>query len=198
MNWWFYALDPPQPNDCPNCSLAGSPYYQDNISCSNTTFQYSCGQQIGPSLPAPSVKFDTRVTGLGLIKNHTINGISCLTHGTGNPLTGQDIISTGLPTIITGGSNNPNASLQNVANISRSDSIVTVPVYAGNNVCPTSTTCSAVVTGFLQLGITNVNQSSGDISVVIMNAAPCNPANNASNPVMGGAVSPLPVRLVAQ
>ena len=207
-SWVFYALDPPQPNDCPastnNCNQIGTGppgvFYHDNIACSNTSFQYSCGQQIGPgSPPSSNVVFDQRP--LGFVATRTVAGISCLVHSTNStpPLTGQDSFSVNTaPVIITGGTNNPNATLQGVPNISRSDSVVTVPVYGGANACPTSpSNCTAQVIGFLQVGIQNVD-ATGHITAVIMNAAPCNPANNAGNPVVGGAVSPLPVRLVAQ
>jgi hypothetical protein len=46
----------------------------------------------------------------------------------------------------------------------------------------------------LQLFIQYSNSS--QISTVIMNAAGCNPANNTGTPVVGGAVSPIPVRLI--
>ncbi len=100
---------------------------------------------------------------------------------------------------ITGGYNNPNPDLRNAASISRSDSVVTVPVYNGAipslNLCP-STTCNqtAQIVGFLQLGIQYVDNS-GNLNAVILNAAGVNPANS-GNPVSGGGVSPIPVRLI--
>jgi Putative Flp pilus-assembly TadE/G-like len=205
-DWWFYALDPPQPNVCPSntgtCNQIGTGppgvFYHDNIACSNTAFRYTCGQQIGPGAPPSStVVFDQR--SVGFVHSRTIAGISCLIHSTNGtpPLTGQDSFSfAGPPVIISGSSNNPNAALQNVVNISRSDSVVTVPVYSGGNACPTTASnCTAQVIGFLQIGIQTVD-ASGIISAVIMNAAPCDPANNSGTPVVGGAVSPVPVRLV--
>jgi putative Flp pilus-assembly TadE/G-like protein len=203
--WWYYALDPPPPNVCPSsgalsCNQVGSggpgADYRDNISCSNTAFQYSCGQQIAPGQP---VQFNSSPG--GSLFPRTIEGITCLIHASssGTANSGQDTISLGFPgspVIITGGVNNPNSALQNTTNISRSDSVVTVPVYAGSNACPTSsTTCSATVTGFLQLGIQDVT-GGGQFDAVIMNAAPCDPANSSGTPVVGGAVSPIPVRLI--
>jgi hypothetical protein len=100
--------------------------------------------------------------------------------------------------MITGGPNNPNIALQNVTNISRSDSVVTVPVYAGGNACPggVPSACTATVIGFLELGIEAVD-GSGNITAVVMNASPCNPANTGT-PVTGGALSSIPVRLIHQ
>jgi hypothetical protein len=204
VKWWYYALDPPAPNNCPSsgalsCTQVGNSgppgaVYRDNIACSNTAFQYSCGQQIATGQP---VQFNNSPG--GSLNPRAVEGVTCLIHasssGSGN---GQDIISSGLPpVIITGGSNNPNPALQNVPNISRSDSVVTVPVYAGGNACPTSgSSCSAIVIGFLQLGIQDVG-GSGDFDAVIMNASPCNPANTGT-PVTGGALSSIPVRLIHQ
>ncbi len=112
------------------------------------------------------------------------------------------------PITISGGNNNPNPLLQGVTSISRSDSIVTVPIYhnaAGPNLCPGGCNQTATIVGFLQLGITqNVPDGSapkagsrGKIEGVVMNVAGCNPG--AGNPVVsGGGVSPIPVRLIHQ
>ena len=132
----------------------------------------------------------------------TREGTECLIHaGNFGPNLGQDIINpaVGAPVTITGGYNNPNPALRNATSISRSDSVVTVPVYDGAipslNLCP-STTCNqtAQVVGFLQLGIQSVDNS-GNLNAVILNAAGVNPANS-GNPVSGGGVSPIPVRLI--
>ena len=102
-----------------------------------------------------------------------------------------------------------NPNLQNKASISRSDSVVTIPVYDGTVVlCNTFThTCPqfARVIGFLQLAIEDANQytdqggigSHNGFDAVIVNAVGCNP--NPSNPVVtGGTISPIPVRLISQ
>ena len=98
--------------------------------------------------------------------------------------------------------------MQGVTNISRSDSIVTIPIYhrvGGPNLCPGGCTQTATIVGFLQLGITqnvpNANPpgaaANGKIEGVIMNVAGCN--TGAGNPVVsGGGVSPIPVRLIHQ
>jgi hypothetical protein len=201
----FYALDPPQPNYCPStsavsCTNVGTGpgiFYHDNIACSNTAFQYSCGQQIGPG---QAVTVDTR--SLGTLQVRTQAGTECLVHASSASQinSGQDIFSAGTtPVIITGGYNNPNLALQGVTNISRSDSVVTVPVYNGADLGCSNSGCTntATVIGFLQLGIQDVYPSGGTVAMdaVILNASGCDPGNTGT-PVTGGALSPVPVRLI--
>jgi Putative Flp pilus-assembly TadE/G-like len=203
----YYAANipiyPPTPY-CPStnavsCSKVGGGgsqgNYLDNIACSGT-FQFTSGQQIGPG---QSITVDIPP---GLAQA-TREGTECLIHADNfGPSLGQDnIISSavGAPVIIAGGYNNPNSALRTATSISRSDSVVTVPVYDGAilslNLCQ-STTCdqTAQIVGFLQLGIQYVDNS-GTLNAVILNAAGVNPANS-GNPVRGGGVSPIPVRLI--
>jgi Tfp pilus assembly protein PilE len=199
----FYALNPPAPNYCPsngalNCNQIGTGppnvFYHDNIACSNTAFQYSCGQQISDGGP---VKIDVRPA--GSIQVRTQAGVECLIHAnSAGPFQGQDTINAGTPVTIDGGTNNPNAALQGATNISRSDSVVTVPVYGGGDPGCSSSGCTNTLTviGFLQLGIQDVD-ATGNIDAVILNASGCNPANTGT-PVAGGAVTPIPVRLIHQ
>lgn len=197
----YYVIDPmnqtPQPMLCPSFSVPGCPAtvgsggYLDNIACANqNTLQ--CGSTVQVSLlnnnPA------TPAT--------TISGAQCLMHTTlaGN----QDTFSvTGPPVVITGGSANLNASFRNVTNISRSDSVVTLPVFewqgASNQPCPGGN-CGAneTVIGFLQVGINNVvaaGPNQGQWQGVILNAVGCNPSST-GNGITAGALTPLPVRLV--
>jgi len=97
-----------------------------------------------------------------------------------------------LPVAIDGGFNNPKPLMRLATNISRSDSVVTVPVFN----CPVGVcdgTAQLPIVGFLQLGIQSV--ASGDISVVVLNVAGCDP-NNPGLPISGAGVSPVPVRLI--
>jgi hypothetical protein len=180
---------------CNNLLTGAGADYRANIACSGT-YQFSCGAQIGG---AGQITVDT--DSVGVVKTRTAEGTTCLIHADSvGPNLGQDGISitpVGTPVTIVGGYNNPNPSLRNANSISRSDSVVTVPVYNGTNLCPAGT-CNqtAQVIGFLQIGIQDV-RATGDIDGVILNAAGCNPANASSgNPVKGGAVSPVPVRLI--
>ena len=197
-------INPPAPV-CPStsavsCTQVGNNDYHDNIACAST-FQFSCGQIIGPGSPPPQVTVQTG-GGLG---PRTNEGTQCLIHA-GSPglgLTlGQDVLTDGsVPVTITGGDNNPNPLLRGVTNISRSDSIVTVPIYhkiGSADLCPGGCNQTATIVGFLQLGITqNAAGGNGRIEGVIMNVAGCNPG--AGNPaISGGGVSPVPVRLIHQ
>jgi hypothetical protein len=199
-------INPPAPV-CPStsavsCAQVGSDDYHDNIACSSTS-QLSCGQTV------------TVGGGSGVL---TDQGTQCLIHArTQGPSLDQDQLlpnggtpSGSAPITISGGNFNPNSLLQGVTSISRSDSIVTVPIYhsaGGPTLC---LGCTATIVGFLQLGITqSVPPASlpppvfpnpganGKIEAIVMNVAGCN--SGAGNPVVsGGGVSPIPVRLIHQ
>jgi len=193
----FYAIDPPAPVSCPSSSAVscnqigtGPPglYYHDNIACRGTA-HFTCGQIIGPGQP---IQVDTR--SIGNLIARTDPGTQCLIHANApGPAQGQDTFTTGaLPVTIAGGSNNPNSSLRLASSISRSDSVVTVPVFN----CPAIGACDGTaqlpIVGFLQLGIQSV--VAGDISVVVLNVAGCDPSNPGV-PISGAGISPVPVRL---
>lgn len=195
----FYALDSPAPLSCPDKSLAlncsnigtGPPgiYYHDNIACEGS-LNYTNGQQIGPG---QSVQVDTRIQ--GTLQTRTVQGTTCLIHASGSGSgQGQDSFSLTAPVSITGGFNNPNPSLRLVSGIHRSDSLVTVPVFN----CPSAGPCDGTVllpiVGFLQVGIQDTS-GSGDLHVVIVNAAGVDPANTGT-PISGAGTSPIPVRLI--
>jgi hypothetical protein len=204
----YYALDlVPQATDCPSssappagsCNQLGTTAYHDNIACANTALTLSCGDTV-TVLPN---------TGSVAVRNKTEDAIQCLIHtdDNGNPPNScatdgdPDCFLTGAPVSINGGASNPNPAMR-VANISRSDSIVTVPIFdyqtAANNPCPGGV-CggTATVTGFLQLGIQSVSlpPPKGTIGAVVLNAAGCDPSSAGNPAVSGGGVSPIPVRL---
>jgi len=215
----YYVMELPPPQAPPNASicpfvgqincneiLSGSDPYQDTIACSTTTL-FSCGMAV-PSPPVLIYPYGpTSPNGLGTFAASTQQGIECLIHA-GNAGTGQGqdefgIDGLGSPITINGGNNNPDSALQNVTNISRSDSIVTVPIYDvtthSPNLCPSPSgpcTGSSVIVGFVQLAIQDVGVPTGDaFDAIILNVAGCNPAA-AGTPVIGGAVSPVPTRLI--
>ncbi|HYM06626.1 MAG TPA: pilus assembly protein TadG-related protein [Terriglobales bacterium] len=202
-------INPPAPV-CPStsavgCSQVGSDDYLDNIACASA-YQFSCGQIVGAG-QAVSVQTGG---GLGVETNE---GTQCLIHATGQGTGfGQDVLTdvgNSPPVTIAGGDNNPNPLLQGITSISRSDSIVTLPIYhqaAGPNLCPGGCTQTATIVGFLQVGITqNVPNATsppgavanGKIEGVIMNVAGCN-SGAGGTAVSGGGVSPIPVRLIHQ
>ena len=207
----YYRLDMPIYPPAPLCPGASTGIdYEDNIECSST-FQVSCGQEIDAPPPNPTNPSISTTTGLGVATNQ---GVQTLIHaggqGTGQ---GQDTFApTGSgPVTITAGPNNPNFSaLGSYLSISRSDSIVTVPIYDGReyNVSrgqfcdPTLTNCTATnkVIGFAQLAITQNDgppQPAGTIEAYILNAVGC-PVPGSPPPVTGGGISAIPVRLVHQ
>jgi hypothetical protein len=201
----YYALDlTPQATDCPSSSAApagscnnlGSTAYHDNIACADTALTLSCGDTVNVY---PN-------TNSGPMETKTREGIQCLIHTTdhGNPPTScttdtdPDCFVSGSPVTVNGGASNPNPAMR-AANISRSDSIVTVPIFdfqaSADNPCPVGLPCgTATVIGFLQLGIQSVSNA-GDIGAVVLNAAGCDPAAAGNPAVSGGGVSPVPVRL---
>lgn len=203
----FYPLNipttPPTTPICPSCA-AGIAYIQ-NIACT-PQFLFSCGQQIGPA-SNPLIRIQTGFT--AQLTGRTKSGGQCLIHTNADGLsTLQDtLISPGPPVVIHGGEANPNPALRGVDNISRSDSIVTVPLYQDLSTNPAlcaspgNCTGNTTVTGFLQLAITQTSATAGSqIQGVVLNASGCSAASIASyppsQPVTGSGTSPVPVRLI--
>ncbi|MGH7870336.1 MAG: hypothetical protein ACREP9_22510, partial [Candidatus Dormibacteraceae bacterium] len=203
----YYAIDLPQATVCPSASTqpgcghlgsgGSSGIYHDNIACFNPA-QLTCGS---------TVTVDSLSGTLGL---QTEEGTQCLIHTTANGNSKNScaldpapdcfkIIGGAPPVIVDGGGSNPNPAMR-VANISRSDSIVTVPIFdfktSADDPCPLGTCSGQLVTivGFLQLGIQHVS-ATGVIKGYILNASGCDPAD-AGPAVSGGGVSPVPVRLI--
>lgn len=218
--YYFYplavAISPPAPacpaSSMPSCSQVGSGPYFDNVACTNP-FQFASTEQIGPNPPA--IPIDSRLGGgigspsWGQLQSRTDQGTQCLIHATAanGPLgacTGgafeQDCFTVqapGNPILISPGTNNPDPTLLAAAYISRSDSVVTVPLFDGSNLCPLgpNNPCTATtnIVGFLQLGMTR-DVGTGIIEAVILNASGTN--TGSSPAVTGGAVASIPVRLV--
>ena len=212
-NYEFYPLSVPINPPTPMCASSArigctntpGPYY-DNIACFNP-FAFQCGQQLGPA-STPNIPVDNRIW-TGFLKARTDKGTQCLIHtnNAGNytgscsaRLLEQDCFSpqgAGQPVLIQPGTANPDSSLAAATYISRSDSVVTVPLFDGSNLCA-SNPCSAntTVVGFLQLGIIqDTSSGTGQIQAIILNASGCN-AGAVAPPLSGGGVSPVPVRLV--
>jgi hypothetical protein len=177
---------------CSDLTFGTPPYYVDNIACGTTnqsSQRLSCGSTVTPinvSNPPYPVA--------------TSEATQCLIHANGNnPGDGQDTITpqgAGNPPTIAPGFNNPNTALAGATNISRSDSIVTLPIFNYNGDPCGGGPCTPVqVIGFLQLGIQEVSPG-GRLTGVIMNAVGCDPNNPGTPQISGGGLSPIPVRLV--
>ena len=200
LNYYRATIPIPPAPVCPStsavsCATVGSDDYLDNIACSSTS-PLSCGQAVGPGQPVLVAGGSTVLTD---------EGTQCLIHASGPGLgLGQDVLTAAAgnvpPITIIGGDNNPNPPLQGATNISRSDSVVTLPIYhsaVSVNLCPGGVcTGTGTIVGFLQLGITR-NTAGGAVEGVIMNVSGCNPGAGGP-PISGGGVSPIPVRLIHQ
>jgi hypothetical protein len=103
----------------------------------------------------------------------------------------------GNPILISPGSQNPDTTLRIANYISRSDSVVTVALFDGHNLCPLgncSQVANATVVGFLQVGIQS-NTGTGNLQAIILNASGCNSTPSGAA-VSGGDVAPILVRLI--
>lgn len=198
----YYAIDlPVSPSSvsCPSTNQvscdsvnASTPGYYETIACTNSV-QLKCGQTFTVDPATGSLHATSNQAAMCLV--HASN------YGFGN---GQDIFcatnaACSFPIQIDGGGSNPDASLKNVNNISRSDSIVTLPVWDGTNLCPGGTCGTGTVIGFLQVAIRRVRNPAnvpphGGLGLMILNAVGCGDAP--STAVSGGTASPVPVRLV--
>lgn len=200
----FLAVGIPITASTASCPASGSlsctaslqpaaPGFPETIACANST-PLSCGQtlNVNPSsgTATPSGHISSEQAALCLI--HASNrgrnmGQDQFCNNGSNPNCAPNS-----PISIDGGSNNPDPALQGANSISRSDSVVTVPIF---NPCGTScTTASVTIVGFLQLGVTRV-RNTGPLRTIVMNVVGCS-ATSGTNPVSGGGVSPIPVRLV--
>ncbi|HEY1463143.1 MAG TPA: pilus assembly protein TadG-related protein [Terriglobales bacterium] len=206
-----YALNLPttDPPICPVCGEAAGVYFQ-NVACS-TQVQMKCGDTVGGTGFGGGGTIG--VERFGVNASTTMSGGRCMIHASNDDLgQGQDVLTPGPPPIaIQGGENNPNPALVGVSNISRSDSIVTVPIYDGTQLCTGGggrrggggcTTVKSIL-GFLQLAITRTVPSGGpgptqgQIEGIIVNAAGCGNTTT-STPITGSGLSPIPVRLIHQ
>lgn len=171
-----------------------APGFPESIACSNST-PLSCGQTI--AVNANSGTSSPQLT--------SQQAVLCLIHASSaGQNRGQDqfcdnganpICTAGQPINIDGGGNNPSPALQDTNNISRSDSIVTVPIFnPGANGAASS---PVTIVGFLQLGIVRV-RTSKPLRAVILNVVGCGSAAAPPPAISGGGLSPIPVRLVGQ
>ncbi len=188
-------------SSAPSCGSVdpGAPGYFETVACANNSVRLQCG------LAAPQ-----GVTGYTLLAPPTDQAAMCAVHADAlGPAQGQDVITatpgSGLPVQVDGGFNNPNSSLRGVLNISRSDSVVSVPLFDGRDpACALGLPvgCNINIIGFLQLAITKITKPAvGPLGVVVieavvLNISGCGAATGGGTTVAGGGLSPIPVRLV--
>jgi hypothetical protein len=205
-------LSPIQATVCPSiaalpansCSLAGSGGVYDNMACGNINM-VQCGngnalKVLSPQPPANEVTQGTQClihtnSSYSLPASLCADADSDCFQPTPTPPPGASVA-------ITGGQSNPNPGFRPSAgnfNISRSDSVVTVPIYNGaTDLCNVSG-CTAnpiTIRGFVQLGIQYVGTTPGQIQATVLNVTSC--VGTGGSPVSGGGVSPVLVRLISQ
>ena len=187
----FYPIQIPpgdEPALCPQCAQTsgssgpGAALYERNISCCNTN-QLTCGVQVELN----------RQT--GNMVGPTSQGVRCLIHQASNNCggsassCGQDYLqsTSTLPIPIVGGANNPNPALQGQL-VSSSDSIVTVPLYNGAQLCPGGAdTCGvATIVGFLQVFVEKVGPPQATVTGYVLNIAGCGAGGSGGGSGGGG------------
>ena len=198
----FYPIQIPpgtEPELCPDCSGPetgsdgpGAALYRHNIECCNTNVLV-CGQTVDIDLSTGNMVGPTNL------------GVKCLIHQQNNGQ-GQDILNTTTtPFQIIGGTTNPNPLLIGQV-ISSSDSIITIPLYDGHELCPGGS-CGFTITivGFLQVFITDVDPGAqGRVDAIILNVAGCGSGGSGSDgggsdgsgTIVNSGGSLFPVRLI--
>jgi hypothetical protein len=192
----FYAVElppaPTLPTLCPACSNGvgggGSALYRSNIECCNEN-QFVCG----PTPVPVNIKS-------GNMQGPTQQGVECLINEHSNG-SGQDILASFWPLSVTGGANNLNPALIGVTGLTQSNSIVTVPLYDGHDLCPGGSCGPTVnIIGFLQVFINKVEESGpnlGSVDATVLNVAGCGSnASNSGTQIASASASFIPIRLI--
>jgi Putative Flp pilus-assembly TadE/G-like len=192
----YYTLNMPVGAlSCPaasavSCSAVNpaSPGYFESVACANS-IPLTCGSSKDQGVSVYPLG------GVLLSPPHAAKATMCMTHASDfGDDQGQDsfeVSGRSSPITIDGGSNNPNPALRGTPNISRSDSVVTVPIWDGNGICGASGLCGSFnIVGFMLLG-------APEIDATILNVAGCGDSGGTgTTAVAGGAVAPIPVRLI--
>ena len=174
---------------CSSCGGTGTQLEQ-NIACCNTT-ALSCNS----ATQGTRMNLDSSANQQAAASN----GLQCLIHQ--NPGVGMDSLdptgfpfSGGAPFRFVAGTNNPLTKAPNpvVASgdvVSTSDSIITMLI--GNNFTATDVD----IIGYMQVFVIQ-DLGSGNFTGVILNVSGCGTTAASLPPIVGGGVSPIPVRLI--
>jgi Flp pilus assembly protein TadG len=218
----FYPIYLPQnstsaPAACPTCAnnnprgggSSSGALYRSNIECCNVSPVVCSSGQVQP------------IT--GDMVGPTSQGVDCLIHEQNG--TGMDILDVSTsPFQIKAGSNNPLVTSGAVpvnGSVTNSDSVITVPLFDGTQLCPGNSCPSTVqvnTTGFLQLFIKDVTNPQGTVEAYVLNVTSCPPSGGTNGggiaaasaggggtgslsggtggTVGAGPGSPIPVRLI--
>jgi Flp pilus assembly protein TadG len=204
------------PSVCPACASqpgGGGPssgaLYRANIECCNVSPVVCTQQTVQP------------IT--GNMVGPTAQGVDCLIHEQNG--TGMDILNTSThPFQIEAGSDNPLVTSSVIpvnSLLSTSDSVVTLPLYDGVQLCP-GNSCPNTVTvnteGFMQMFVKDETNPQGTVEAYVLNITACPPGagstggggtgsgsgavsvtgggSGGSGSISGGGASPIPVRLI--
>jgi hypothetical protein len=195
----FYPIQIPPgetPEICKECAASGggsdgpgAALYRHNIACCNTN-QFVCGATVDVELNNGNMVGPTRA------------GTRCLINqGNGNSFpNGQDTFD---PTTFKIFAGTANPYYPAGTEITTSDSIVTIPLYDGHDLCPGNSCGSSVtIVGFLQVFIKQTeNGNQGTVWAYIMSVSGCGEGGSEpscdepdENTVTGGQF--VPVRLI--
>ena len=145
--------------------------------CDQSTV-YACGTVNG-------AQWDSSINP-GLASGDTATAAQCLIHQNG-----QDSLDyTSYPYQMKAGPNNPIAPPNQF--ITSSASIVTLPIY--DDTVPLASGTPITILGFLQVFIDNVDTTTGNLNVHVLNIAGC--GNAASTTLSAPGTSPVPIRLI--
>jgi Putative Flp pilus-assembly TadE/G-like len=187
---------------CPSCAKTqtstgsnSGDYYRSSIEC--------CVQE-------PIVCGTNTVSSVnGNMVGPTNSGVQCLIQqGNGNS-GGQDIYDPVTGTITAGTSNRYGLT----GPISNSDSIITIPIYNGQILCPggstggnglCQTSATITVTGFMKVFIQKVDNPQATVYAYVMSITTCSAGGSGGGgtapppPIIAAAGTPVPVRLIHQ
>jgi Putative Flp pilus-assembly TadE/G-like len=201
----YYPVFLPQPSSgtlvpCPSCgSYPGgsgpnsAALYRGNIECCNPAPDVCAQQQIQPIS--------------GDMTGPTAQGVDCLINESNGA--GMDVVNTSTsPFQILAGNNNPlvlSGSIAVNSAVSTSDSVVTLPLYDGVQLCPGSS-CPSTVTvntvGFMQIFVKDETSPQGTVEAYILNITGCVPGGSggsgggSAGEISAGSAAPIPVRLI--
>ncbi len=185
---------------CPSCASSdqqnstsnSAALYRENIECcSDTTI--TCGATTVDPISGDMV-------------GPTGQGVDCLIHQ-GNNGSGQDYISLdsslAVPFIMYAGANNPYST--SGSQITTSDSLVTLPLYDGEVLCPGNscpTSVSVDVQGFLQLFVKDEGAPQNSVDAYVLSVSSCigstsqTGGTGTTTPIPSVSGTPIPVRLI--
>lgn len=167
----------------PSCAT-GSAYQEAIGGCDQNTV-YACG------IVGGGAQLDLTFNP-GKNSGDTATATECLIHQSA----GQDVLdTTDFPFRIQPGAGNP-VLIANpgLTNVSRSNSIVTLPIYDGASFSTSADFPPVNIVGFLQVFVNGID-ANGNINVTVLNVAGCSNAATNSTPTVTGS-SPVPVRLI--